>query len=55
MTRRGQQQLLTRHIHNRADVEEAHQAAHNGRMIGFRITSERIGDTEEFAPLVKEQ
>ncbi|MEM3261793.1 MAG: hypothetical protein QXW72_05365 [Conexivisphaerales archaeon] len=39
MTRSDQQQLLTRHIHNRVDVEELNQVAHNGRMIGFRITS----------------
>ncbi|MEM3197180.1 MAG: hypothetical protein QW428_05095 [Conexivisphaerales archaeon] len=53
--------MWTRHIHHkegplyRADVEEeAHQAAHNGRMIGFRVTSERTGDTKKFVPLVKE-
>ncbi len=52
--------MLTQHIHHkeghlyRADVEkEVHQAAHNGRMIGFRVTSERTGDTK-FMPLVKE-
>ncbi|MEM3196924.1 MAG: hypothetical protein QW431_03085 [Conexivisphaerales archaeon] len=33
--------------------KEVHQAAHNGRMIGFRVTSERTGDTK-FMPLVKE-
>ncbi|MEM0123565.1 MAG: hypothetical protein QXI38_03545 [Conexivisphaerales archaeon] len=32
---------------------EVHQAAHNGMMIGFRITSERAGNTK-FMPLVKE-
>ncbi|MEM3243739.1 MAG: hypothetical protein QXG99_05895 [Conexivisphaerales archaeon] len=50
--------MWTQHIHHkeghlyRADVE-VHQAAHNGRMIGFRVTSERTGDTK-FMPLVKE-
>ncbi|MEM4062520.1 MAG: hypothetical protein QW428_00950 [Conexivisphaerales archaeon] len=38
MTRRDQQQLLTRHIHHKADVE-VHQAVHNGRVVWFRITS----------------
>ncbi|MEM0145789.1 MAG: hypothetical protein QXH39_02825 [Conexivisphaerales archaeon] len=55
MTRRNQRQLLTRHIHYRADVEEVHQATHNGRMIGFRITSEMTGVTKKFLSLVKEQ
>ncbi|MEM0145459.1 MAG: hypothetical protein QXH39_01665 [Conexivisphaerales archaeon] len=39
MTRSDQQQLLTRHIHNRVDVKELNQAAHNGRVVWFRITS----------------
>ncbi|MEM3556715.1 MAG: hypothetical protein QW839_02310 [Conexivisphaerales archaeon] len=43
MKKSDQQQLLTQHIHNRVDVKEVNQVAHNGRMIGFRITSERAG------------
>ncbi|MEM3192438.1 MAG: hypothetical protein QW292_10200 [Candidatus Parvarchaeota archaeon] len=35
-------------------MKELNQAARNGRVIGFRITSERAGDIKKFVPLVKE-
>ncbi|MEM3215060.1 MAG: hypothetical protein QXH39_05445 [Conexivisphaerales archaeon] len=43
MKKSDQQQLLTQHIHNRVDVKEVNQVAHNGRVVWFRITSERAG------------
>ncbi|MEM3632114.1 MAG: hypothetical protein QXY52_04645, partial [Conexivisphaerales archaeon] len=60
--------MWTRHIHHkegplyRADVEEERRkfirlhimADRKGKVVGFRVTSERTGDTKKFVPLVKD-